>query len=114
MELGNARGFDLQLLDRGGLGHTALVMARNHLLGMAAQDPRLIAVRPNGMEDVPEYRIEVDWEKAGALGIPISSIHNNISATFGSAYVNNFIQGGASENGSLCRRMPLTGCCQRT
>jgi HAE1 family hydrophobic/amphiphilic exporter-1 len=46
------------------------------------------------MEDVPEYRIEVDWEKAGALGIPISSIHNNISATFGSAYVNNFIQGG--------------------
>lgn len=94
VELGNARGFDLQLLDRGGLGHTALVMARNHLLGMAAQDPRLIAVRPNGMEDVPEYRIEVDWEKAGALGIPISSIHNNISATFGSAYVNNFIQGG--------------------
>ncbi|MGC8811030.1 MAG: efflux RND transporter permease subunit, partial [bacterium] len=94
VELGNARGFDLQLLDRGGLGHGALMMARNQLLGMAAQDRRLTAVRPNGMEDVPEYRIEVDWEKAGALGIPISSIHNNISATFGSAYVNNFIQGG--------------------
>jgi len=94
VELGNARGFDLQLLDRGGLGHEALMMARNQLLGMAAQDRRLTAVRPNGMEDVPEYRIEVDWEKAGALGIPISSIHNNISATFGSAYVNNFIQGG--------------------
>jgi len=94
VELGNARGFDLQLLDRGGLGHEALMMARNQLLGMAGQDRRLTAVRPNGMEDVPEYRIEVDWEKAGALGIPISSIHNNISATFGSAYVNNFIQGG--------------------
>lgn len=94
VELGNARGFDLQLLDRGGLGHEALMMARNQLLGMAAQDRRLTAVRPNGMEDVPEYRIEVDWEKAGALGIPISTIHNNISATFGSAYVNNFIQGG--------------------
>ncbi len=94
VELGNARGFDLQLLDRGGLGHEALMMARNQLLGLAAQDPRLTAVRPNGMEDVPEYRIEVDWEKAGALGIPISSIHTNISASFGSAYVNNFIQGG--------------------
>ncbi|MGQ9695532.1 MAG: efflux RND transporter permease subunit [Thermodesulfobacteriota bacterium] len=94
VELGNARGFDLQLLDRGGLGHGALMMARNQLLGMAAQDRKLTAVRPNGMEDVPEYRIEIDWEKAGALGIPIATIHNNISATFGSAYVNNFIQGG--------------------
>ncbi|MBW1864086.1 MAG: efflux RND transporter permease subunit [Deltaproteobacteria bacterium] len=94
MELGNAKGFDFQLLDRGGLGHTALVAARNQLLGMAAQDPRLAAVRPNGMEDVPEYRIDVDWEKAGALGVPITSIHNTIAAAFGSAYVNDFIQAG--------------------
>jgi hydrophobe/amphiphile efflux-1 (HAE1) family protein len=94
IELGNARGFDFQLLDRGGLGHGALMAARNQLLGMAAQDPRLTAVRPNGMEDVPEYRIDVDWEKAGALGIPITSIHNTIAAAFGSAYVNDFIQGG--------------------
>jgi len=94
IELGNARGFDFQLLDRGGLGHGTLMAARNQLLGMAMQDPRLTAVRPNGMEDVPEYRIDVDWEKAGALGVPITSIHNNISAAFGSAYVNDFIQGG--------------------
>jgi len=94
IELGNARGFDFQLLDRGSPGHGALMAARNQLLGMAAQDPRLTAVRPNGMEDVPEYRIDVDWEKAGSLGVPITSIHNNISAAFGSAYVNDFIQGG--------------------
>ena len=94
IELGNAKGFDFQLLDRGGLGHEALMAARNQLLGMAAKDPRLTAVRPNGMEDVPEYRIDVDWEKAGALGVPITSIHNTISAAFGSAYVNDFIQGG--------------------
>jgi len=94
IELGNATGFDFQLLDRGGLGHATLMAARNQLLGMASQDPRLTAVRPNGMEDVPEYRIDVDWGKAGALGVPISSIHNNISAAFGSAYVNDFIQGG--------------------
>ena len=94
IELGQAKGFDFQLLDRGGLGHAELMAARNQLLGMAAQDPVLTKVRPNGLEDVPEYRIDVDWEKAGALGVPITSIHNTISAAFGSAYVNDFIQGG--------------------
>jgi len=94
LELGNAAGFDFQLVDRGGGGHEALTQARNQLLGMAAQDPRVVKVRPNGMEDVPEYRVDVDWEKAGAQGIPISSIHNTISAAFGSAYVNDFIQAG--------------------
>jgi hydrophobe/amphiphile efflux-1 (HAE1) family protein len=94
IELGNARGFDFELQDRGGLGHKALMAARNQLLAMAAQDPRLTAVRPNGMDDVPEYRIDVDWVKAGALGVPITSIHNTLSAAFGSAYVNDFVQGG--------------------
>jgi len=94
IELGNASGFDFQLVDRGGVGHQALMQARNQLLGMAAQDQRLVKVRPNGMEDVPEYRIDVDWEKAGMLGVPITSIHNTISAAFGSAYVNDFIQAG--------------------
>jgi hydrophobe/amphiphile efflux-1 (HAE1) family protein len=94
IELGVARGFDFQLLDRGGLGHGGLMAARNQLLGMAAKDPVLTKVRPNGLEDVPEYRIDVDWDKAGALGLPITSIHNTISAAFGSAYINDFIQGG--------------------
>jgi HAE1 family hydrophobic/amphiphilic exporter-1 len=94
VELGNASGFDFQLQDRGGLGHAKLMQARNMLLGMAAQDPRLMKVRPNGMEDVSEYIIDVDWNRAGALGVPITSIHNTIAAAFGSAYVNDFIQGG--------------------
>ena len=94
VELGQAKGFDFQLLDRGGLGHTELMAARNQLLGMAAKDPALTKVRPNGLEDVPEYRVDVDWEKAGTQGIPIASIHNTISAAFGSAYANDFIQGG--------------------
>jgi len=94
IELGNATGFDFQLLDRGGLGHEKLMMARNQLLYMASQDRRLAKVRPNGMEDVPEYRLDIDWEKAGALGVPLSSIHNTVSTAFGSAYVNDFIQGG--------------------
>jgi HAE1 family hydrophobic/amphiphilic exporter-1 len=94
VELSMAKGFDFQLLDRGGLGHAGLIAARNELLGMAGKDPVLTKVRPNGLEDVPEYRIDVDWQKAGALGAPITSIHNTISAAFGSAYVNDFIQGG--------------------
>lgn len=94
LELGNATGFDFQLQDRGGLGHEKLMAARNQLLGMAAQDARLVRVRPNGLDDVPEYYIQVDWEKAGALGVPITSIHNTIAAAFGSSYVNDFIQSG--------------------
>jgi HAE1 family hydrophobic/amphiphilic exporter-1 len=94
VELGNARGVDFQLMDRGGLGHAALMNARNQLLGMAARDTRLTKVRPNGMEDVPQYRVDVDWEKAGTLGLPITSIHNTIAAAFGSSYVNDFIQAG--------------------
>ncbi|RJP89631.1 MAG: efflux RND transporter permease subunit [Desulfobacteraceae bacterium] len=94
IELGMATGFDFQLQDRGGLGHEKLMAIRNQLLGMAAQDPRLVRVRPNGMEDVPEYHIDVDWDKAGALGVPITSINTTIAAAFGSAYVNDFIQAG--------------------
>ena len=94
IELGQAGGFDFQLLDRSGLGHEKLMQARNELMGLARGDKRLANVRPNGLEDVPEYRVDVDWEKAGALGVPISSIHTTISAAFGSAYVNDFIQAG--------------------
>ena len=100
VELGQAKGFDFQLLDRGGLGHEQLMQARNQILGMAAMNAAstnnavLTKVRPNGLEDVPEYRVDVDWEKAGVLGVPITAIHDTISAAFGSAYVNDFIQGG--------------------
>jgi HAE1 family hydrophobic/amphiphilic exporter-1 len=94
IELGVATGFDLQLQDRSGLGHDKLMAARNQLLGMAAQDSRLTNVRPNGMENVPEYYVDVDWDRAGALGVPINTIHSTLSAAFGSAYVNDFIQAG--------------------
>jgi HAE1 family hydrophobic/amphiphilic exporter-1 len=93
-ELGNAKGIDFQLQDRGGLGHDSLMAARNQVLSMAAKDPRVARVRPNGLDDVPQYRISVDMEKAGALGVPITAIHNTISTAFGSFYVNNFLKGG--------------------
>jgi len=93
-ELGLAKGFDYMLQDRGGLGHEKLMEARLQLAMEAARDPRLARVRPNGMADVPQYKVDIDWEKSGALGVPVSSVQNAISAAFGSAYVNDFIQAG--------------------
>jgi HAE1 family hydrophobic/amphiphilic exporter-1 len=93
-ELGVATGFDLMLQDRGGLGHEPLMAARNQLLGMAMQDKRLVRVRPNGMSDVAQYKVDLDWQKAGALGVPISSVQRYLSAAFGSTYVGDFVQGG--------------------
>ncbi len=93
-ELGNARGVDFHLLDRGGLGHAALMRAGWQLMGIISQDPRLANVRRNGLDDVPQYRVDVDWDKAGALGVPVSAINNTLATAFGSSYVNNFIQAG--------------------
>lgn len=93
-ELGNASGFDFQLVDRGGQGHDALMQARNMVLGMAAQNPLLAGVRPNGLDDVPQYKIDVDNEKAAALGINIADINQTLQIAWGSNYVNDFIEEG--------------------
>ncbi len=94
MELGNAGGFDFQLLDVANVGHEALMNARNQLLGLAAQHPALVGVRPNGLEDEPQFRVDVDREKASALGITIADINATLSAAWGSAYVNDFVDRG--------------------
>ena len=89
-ELGNATGFNFRLQDRGGNGHDALVAARNQLLGMAAQSKLLAGVRPDGLEDAPQLRIDIDRDKAGALGVGFDAINAVISTAFGSTYVNDF------------------------
>jgi multidrug efflux pump len=94
MELGNANGFDIELQDRAGLGHDKLIAARNQLLGMAGKSPLLMAVRPNGMEDAPQYQIHIDREKASALGLSMSDINQTLSAAWGSSYINDFIDRG--------------------
>jgi hydrophobe/amphiphile efflux-1 (HAE1) family protein len=93
-ELGNATGFDLMLKDEANLGHAALMQARNQLLATLAQDKRLVAVRPNGQEDTPEFRLQVDIDKAGALGVAMSDINDTIATAWGSSYVNDFIDKG--------------------
>lgn len=93
-ELGNATGFDFQLIDRGDLGHTALMNARNQLLGMAAQNPLLQGVRPNGLNDVPQFKISIDNEKAAAMGLSLSDINSTLQIAWGSSYVNDFLDQG--------------------
>ena len=94
VELGTANGFDMQLVDRGGNGHDALMGARNQLLGMAGQDARLVGVRPNGLNDMPQFDINIDQEKASALGVDIADINSTLATAWGSSYVNDFIEKG--------------------
>ncbi|EBI0274750.1 efflux RND transporter permease subunit [Salmonella enterica subsp. enterica serovar Uganda] len=95
VELGTATGFDFELIDLGGLGHDALTKARNQLLGMVAKHPDLLVrVRPNGLEDTPQFKLDVDQEKAQALGVSLSDINETISAALGGYYVNDFIDRG--------------------
>lgn len=92
--LGNATGFDFELMDRAGLGHDELMKARNMMLGMARQDHRLVGVRPNGLSDVPQFKLDIDYEKARVMGISVSQITNTLKAAWGSSYVNQFINEG--------------------
>jgi len=90
-ELGNSTGFDLEMEDRGNLGHDALVAARGQLLGLAAHNPKLAAVRPASLDDTQQVHINVDQEKANAFGVSIADLNTTLSAAWGGSFVNNFI-----------------------
>ena len=95
IELGTATGFDFELIDQANLGHTQLTQARNQLLGMVKEHPDLLVrVRPNGLEDTPQFKLDVDQEKAQALGVSLSDVNQTISTALGGTYVNDFIDHG--------------------
>ncbi|HHQ6539397.1 TPA: multidrug efflux RND transporter permease subunit AcrB [Serratia fonticola] len=95
VELGTATGFDFQLIDQANLGHEKLTAARNQLLGMAAEHPDLlVGVRPNGLEDTPQFKLIIDQEKAQTLGVSLSDINTTIGTALGGSYVNDFIDRG--------------------
>ncbi len=94
MELGNATGFNLFLQDNAGVGHEVLMQARNQFLGMANEHPMLMAVRPNGLDDEPQYQLTIDDEKARVLGVSLTDINSTLSIAWGSGYVNDFIDRG--------------------
>jgi multidrug efflux pump len=90
-ELGTASGFDFELTDNAGVGHEALYAARNQLLGMAAKDPTLALVRPNGLSDTPQFKVDMDREKALVQGVTPQAVDQTFSVAWGSQYVNNFL-----------------------
>jgi multidrug efflux pump len=90
-ELGTASGFDFELQDRAGVGHAKLMEARNMLLGMAAKDPSLAQVRPNGLNDNPQFKVNIDREKANALGVTAFDIDQTFSIAWASQFINNFL-----------------------
>jgi len=93
--LGNATGFDFELIDQDAVGHTQLMAARNKLLQLAQQHPDILStVRANGMDDSPQYKVNVDQEKATALGVDLSDINTTLSSTWGGTYVNDFMDHG--------------------
>jgi multidrug efflux pump len=94
LELGNTAGFDLMLQNRGGLPREAFLAARNQLLAEAAKDPRLAGVRPNGVEDAPQFKLDIDREKASALGVSIADINQTLQTGWASTYVNDFLDRG--------------------
>jgi hydrophobe/amphiphile efflux-1 (HAE1) family protein len=93
-EMGNSNGFDLYIQNSGGLSHADFVQARNQLLGMASQDSRLVGVRPNGSEDGPQFNMNLDYQKAQALGVSVADATNLLSVAFGGRYVNDFLDRG--------------------
>src|SRR5512133_700834 len=96
-ELGNATGFELQLQDRGNLGHDALMAARSQLLDLARKDPRLAKVRPSGLEDTPQFNVDVDQQKTTALGVSLAEVNQTLASTWGVAYVNDFLDKGRTK-----------------
>ncbi|CAE6945954.1 MULTISPECIES: efflux RND transporter permease subunit [Pseudomonas] len=93
-ELGNASGFDMYLQDRAGVGHEVMNEARDQLLKMARENPKLSGVRANGLRDEPQYQLLIDDERARALGLSLSDINDTLSIAWGSSYVNDFIDKG--------------------
>ena len=93
-ELGNATGFDMQLQDRAGLGHEALMAARNQLLGLAGKSEFVTRVRPNGLDDTPMYKLDINQERASALGLDLADVYSTMTTAFGSTYVNDFVDRG--------------------
>ena len=94
IELGNASGFDFYLQARDGQSHEELTAARNQLMGMASQSPLIGSIRPNGLEDAAQYKIDIDWRRAGAMGVTAADVSNLLSVAWAGRYVNDFLDRG--------------------
>ncbi|WP_108662305.1 efflux RND transporter permease subunit [Acuticoccus kandeliae] len=94
IELGNVSGFDMFLQARAGQSHEQLLEARNQLMGLAGQSPIIGSIRPNGLEDAAQYSLDIDWRKAGAMGVTAADVNNLLSVAWAGRYVNDFLDRG--------------------
>ena len=94
IELGNVSGFDFYLQARGGQSHEELLNARNALLGMAAQSPLIGSARPSGLEDAAQYRLDIDWQAAGAMGVSATDVGQLLSVAWAGSYINDYVDQG--------------------
>ena len=93
-QLGNVSGFDFYLQGRGGQSHEQLLEARNQLLGMAAQSPLIASARPSGLEDAAQFNLDIDWRRAGAMGVSATDVGNLLTVAWAGRYVNDFVDEG--------------------
>ncbi len=108
-ELGNATGYDLELLDTGGIGHEKLMAARNQLLGMASKEKSIVGVRPNGQDDTTQLKIDVDAAKVSTLGLSLADVNATLTSAWGGTYVNDFIDQGRIKKVYLQGDAPFRG-----
>lgn len=109
--LGSSAGFDMELQDHAGAGHTALMAARDKLLELAGKDPGLTRVRHNGLDDSPQLQVDIDQRKAQALGVSIDDINDTLQTAWGSSYVNDFMDRGRVKK-CMCNPPRHTACCR--
>src|SRR5262249_49091851 len=88
--LGTAGGFEFYLQNRGGDDPHKMAAAMGALLGGLNQNKSLAGAQTLWRPGVPQLYVDVDGEKAKALGVPIDDVFNTLSATLGSAYINDF------------------------
>ena len=94
IELGNVSGFDFYIQARGGQSHEQLLEARNQMLGMAAESPLIASARPNGLEDAAQFNLDIDWRRAGAMGVSATDVGSLLSTAWAGQYVNDFVDEG--------------------
>ncbi len=92
--LGSNAGFNFMLKDLNGLGHEALLAAKDKFLAESRKHPELSSVRTTNLDDATELRLDIDDRKAAALNLSYSDINSVLSSAMGGTYVNDFLNNG--------------------
>ena len=92
--LGQSNGFTFELMSAGGTSRDELMKLRTELLALAGKSPELQSVRANDLPQMPQLQVDIDNNKAVALGLSLSDVTATLSSAWGGTYVNDFIDRG--------------------